>query len=124
LAELVTTAGENTILLDILKQVSQTNIVVARLEEALKAAVSRVEAHDRDIRELERRTTVLESATQKLDLDAKASEAKALALAEALEKDAATRRQKSEATWTPFQRLCAAAAALAAVLGAVYVFTH
>jgi DNA repair ATPase RecN len=120
----VTTQGENGLLAKIFEQVTQTNIVVARLEEALKGAVSRVEVHDRDIRELERRTSVLEAATQKLDLDAKGSAATAIALAEALEKAETARRQKSEATWTPFQRLSAVAVAITGVVSAIYLFTH
>lgn len=65
---------------------------------------------------IEGRITVQENLTLILSQDAKAEEAKKIALALALKEADETRRNQSEQSWTPVQRFMAV---LASIIGAV-----
>lgn len=69
---------------------------------------TRVDVHDGEL-------TFLKSTTQRLDEQATARDAKAVALAAALKEAEETRRQKSEQSWSPWQKLLAGLGTLATV---------
>ena len=94
-------------------------VTLARIEGKLDLVAYRtgvieetVAAHAKDIGDLR-------MFTQRLSDEADSDRATAKALAEALEKDAATRRQNSEQKWSPFQRVITVLLALVAIAGFV-----
>ena len=94
---IVTTPAEHpgeSVLVQLTRMEGKLDRVADRVDD-LRA---RVDSHDNDI-------TGLKSSTQRLDEQATAEQAKAVALAAALKEAEATRRQKSEQSWTPWQRI-------------------
>jgi hypothetical protein len=94
-------------------------VQLTRIEGTVNRVFDRVD-------DLRTRTSALEvasvrhgSAIQRLDEQATAEQAKAVALAAALKEAEATRRQQSEQSWTPWQRFGAAVGGAATVIGAL-----
>lgn len=82
----------------VLVQLTRMEGKLDRVADRVDDLRQRVDVHDGDI-------TTLKSTTQRLDEQATAEQAKAVALAAALKEAEATRRQKSEQSWTPWQRI-------------------
>ncbi|QDG65854.1 hypothetical protein NIBR502772_06150 [Pseudarthrobacter sp. NIBRBAC000502772] len=80
-------------------------VVLARMEGKLDNLRDRVTELGPRVAKLEDRTKVLEDVTLSLAKDAAAEEQKKIALALALKEADETRRNQSEQTWTPVQRV-------------------
>lgn len=82
-------------------------VVLARMEGTLLRISDRVGDLTPRVDKIEDRLKVQEDMTLTLSKDAAAEEQKKIALALALKEADETRRNQSEQTWTPFQRLFA-----------------
>lgn len=91
-------------------------VILARMEGKINGIDYKVTDLGNRLGKVEDRVTVQENLTLILSQDAKAEEAKKIALALALKEADETRRNQSEQSWTPIQRFMAI---LASVVGAV-----
>lgn len=82
-------------------------VVLARMEGKLDRIQDRVMELIPRVGKIEDRLKVQEDMTLALSKDAAAEEAKKIALALALKEADETRRNQSEQSWTPFQRIIA-----------------
>lgn len=80
-------------------------VVLARMEGKLDRVNDRVDDLIPRVTGIEARLTAQEILTLSLSKDAEAEEAKKIALALALKEADETRRNQSEQTWTPVQRV-------------------
>lgn len=80
-------------------------VVLARMEGKLDRVNDRVDDLIPRVNGIEARLTAQEILTLSLSKDAEAEEAKKIALALALKEADETRRNQSEQTWTPVQRV-------------------
>lgn len=80
-------------------------VVLARMEGKLDRVKDRVDELIPRVSRIEERLTAQEILTLSLSKDAEAEEAKKIALALALKEADETRRNQSEQTWTPVQRV-------------------
>lgn len=80
-------------------------VILARMEGKLDRVKDRVDELIPRVTKIEERLTAQEILTLGLAKDAEAEEAKKIALALALKEADETRRNQSEQTWTPWQRV-------------------
>lgn len=100
------------------------SVVLARMEGKLDNIKDKVGDLAGRLSKVEDRVTIQENLTLILSQDAKAEEAKKIALALALKEADETRRQQTEQSWTPVQRFMAFLASfIGAVTLAIYFFS-
>ncbi len=99
-------------------------VVLARMEGKLDGIQDKVGDLVLRVSKVEDRQHDHEARIQTLALDAKAEEAKKIALALALKEAEETRRTQAEQTWTPVQRFMAIlGSAIAAVTLGIYLYS-
>lgn len=98
-------------------------VVLARMEGKLDNIKDKVDGLNGRMDKLENRVTLQENFTLILSQDAKAEEAKKIALALALKEADETRRNQSEQTWTPIQRFFAFATGLGGIITLVIYYS-
>jgi hypothetical protein len=94
-------------------------VQLTRMEGILNLVAFRMDDISATVKEHGEEISALKMFTQRLSDDAKASRETALSLAKALKEADEARRDKSEQTWTPFQRTITALSALTAVTAVV-----
>jgi len=94
-------------------------VMLTRMEGSINLVLQRMEDLVPRVGRAEGFIATLQRDVQRLDLDAKASEAKAIALAAALKEAKAASESEDNKAWTPVQRL-AAIVALALVAIQIY----
>jgi len=97
-------------------------VVLARMDGKLDRIWDKFTDLDPRVGKLEDRMKVQEDTTLTLTKDAQAEKAKAEALAFALKEQDEARRNQSEQTWTPFQRLMTVLAGVVGVAGLIILF--
>lgn len=97
-------------------------VVLARMEGKLDNIKDKVDGLNGRMDKLENRVTLQENFTLILSQDAKAEEAKKIALALALKEADETRRNQSEQTWTPIQRFMAILASIGGTVSLIIYY--
>ena len=94
-------------------------VQLTRIEGVLNLVAYRMDDIASTVKEHGEEISALKMFTQRLSDDAKASRETALSLAKALKEADEARRDKSEQSWTPFQRSIAIISAVTAVTAIV-----
>jgi hypothetical protein len=97
-------------------------VMLARMEGKIDIVNVRLDDIIPRVGKIEDRLKVQEDLTLTLSKDAQAEKAKAEALAFALKEQDEARRNQSEQTWTPFQRLMTVLAGVVGVAGLIILF--
>ncbi len=100
-------------------QLTRMEGILNLIAERLGTVTGRVDGHDRDIHLLQEGQSALRSETQTLREQAAADKKTAVALALALKEADENRRQKSESSWSPWQKVLAVLAGLFIIWQAV-----
>ena len=97
-------------------------VQLTRMEGVLNLVLERTTTLALRMERVEERAAELESATQRLELDAAARDKTAVALALALKDAEAERRTKTETAWSPFAKVITVIIAAAAILSVILVY--